>query len=72
MSFSSPVPEPFLMAALDHVARHVLAAAFFNRREQPRVARRVRSAELGGDHDFLDQPTDDLAFFEVGDLAFCL
>ena len=32
----------------------------------------IRSAELRGDHDFFDEFTDDLTFFEVGDFTFSL
>ncbi len=60
----------FLDRALDHVAGHALLARFLHDGGEARVADGIGPAHFRGDHDFFDQFTGRLTFFEAGDLAF--
>lgn len=62
----------FFDRAFDDVARDAGFARFFNGSEQSRISGGVRPAHFGGDHDFFDEFSDDLTFFEVGDFTFGL
>ena len=58
-----------LDCALDHVARDALFARFFNDRGEARVAGGIGAAELGRDHDFLNQFARGLAFLQTRHFA---
>ena len=57
---------------LDHIPAHALPPRLLKGGEKPGIPGRIRAAELRGDHDFLDQFTDNLPFFQVGDFTFSL
>src|SRR5262249_17978386 len=56
-----------LHRAVDVVERHVLGLGRVDRRAQPRVARGIAAARLGGDRDFPDEPREQRAPLGVGD-----
>ena len=62
----------FLDGAFDDIPGHGGFPGLFHGGKKAGVALGFRSAEFGGNHDFLDQFSDDLTFFEVGDFPFCL
>jgi hypothetical protein len=58
--------------ALNHVAGDAGLFGFFDGGKEAGVGAEIRSAELGGDADFLGQLTRDFAFALVDDRALCV
>jgi hypothetical protein len=62
----------FFDGSLDDIAGDTSLFSFFNRGEEPGVARKIRTAEFGGDADFFGQLAGNFAFALVNDGAFCV
>ena len=69
LQFFAANSRAFFDCALDHVARDALFARFFNDRGEARVAGGIGAAELGRDHDFLNQFAGGLAFLQTRHFA---
>src|SRR5207249_7285566 len=54
-----------LRRALDRVLGHVRVVGLVDREAQPRVHRRIRTAQARGHRDLLDQPREDLALLGI-------